>query len=307
MAGSTRREDLFRKRVRAFSREMERIPKGDIAALHRTRVASRRLRELLPLVGLDRGEAVKMARRLRRVTKRLGRVRDLDVLMLTVRELARKRGYPSMALREVDAAVAAERSSARVRLATKLPLEKLKRLARRLERAVGQSESKRERGAARDGAPDSKQPWLWALDARSIRRATNLKSSIDAAGALYVPEQLHNVRIALKKLRYAEELRTEARGRQASDVAILKGAQDLLGRLHDLEVLIARARDVQSLLSCSHLMSWHQLGLLVRVLEEDCRRLHGKYLRHRAQLVAIAARIAGTSAAPGAMPARAAR
>jgi hypothetical protein len=53
---------------------------------------------------------------------------------------------------------------------------------------------------------------------------------------------------------------------------------------------------VQSVLSASHLMAWHQLGLLVSALEEDARRLHGKYLRHRARLVAIADRIAGRTA-----------
>lgn len=296
MAKSSQRGDVFRKRVGAFSRDIERIHNGDVAALHRTRVASRRLRELLPLVGLDRDEVAKLARRLRRVTRRLGTVRELDVLMLAVRELAGKRGYPPMALREVDVAVAAARSFARVRLETKLPVAKLRRLVRRLERAVGQSQSKRERGSARGGESDSKQPWLWALDARSIRRATKLKSSIDATSALYVPEQLHQVRIDLKKLRYTEELRAEARGRGKTDVAALKAAQDILGRLHDREVLIARARDVQSVLSVSHLMAWHQLGLLVSALDQDCRRLHGKYLRRRAHLVAIAVRAAGMTA-----------
>jgi CHAD domain-containing protein len=296
MRKSPQREGVFRKRVRAFSRDMERIHKGDVAALHRTRVASRRLRELLPLLGLDREEVSKIARRLRRLTRQLGIVRELDVLMLTVRELTAKRGYPTIALREVEAAVAAARSSARARLATKLPPSKLRRLVRRLERAVSQSQSTRERRAARGGVIGSKHPWLWALDARSIRRAAKLKSSLDATGALYLPEQLHQVRIALKKLRYTEELRAEARGRRNPDVATLKAAQDLLGRLHDREVLIGRAREVQSLLSASHLMAWHQMGLLVSALDEDCRRLHGKYIRRRAQLVAFAVRAAGTTA-----------
>ena len=76
---------------------------------------------------------------------------------------------------------------------------------------------------------------------------------------------------------------------------MLRVAQNLLGRLHDLEVLIARVRDVQSQLSASHLMAWHQLRVLVRTLEGDCRRLHGRYMRDRTKLLAIAARIAGRS------------
>jgi hypothetical protein len=70
-------------------------------------------------------------------------------------------------------------------------------------------------------------------------------------------------------------------------------AQNLFGRLHDLEVLLERVRDVPSLLSASHQMAWHQLGVLVPTLESDCRRLHGRYMRDRTKLLAIAVRIAG--------------
>src|SRR5262245_40206134 len=93
-------EAIFRKRARAFSRDMEGIHDGDAAALHRTRVASRRLRELLPILGLEREESRKLSRRLKKVTRRLGTVRELDVHALLVRELSGTRGYPPMALHE---------------------------------------------------------------------------------------------------------------------------------------------------------------------------------------------------------------
>jgi len=291
------RDAIFGKLVRAFSRDMERIHDGDAAALHRTRVASRRLRELLPILGLARDQVRKLSRRLTKVTRRLGTVRELDVHALLVRELSGNRGYPPMALRELATSIAAAQSSARARLATKLPLAKLKRLARRLERAIGQRDAKHEHDARAERF-NAKHSWLWALDARSVRRATHLMASIGATSALYVPEQLHEIRIALKKLRYAEELRAEAGGRPSPDLATLKTAQDLLGRLHDLELLVARAREAQALMSASHLMACHQLGLLVRVLEENCRRLHGRHMRQRAQLVAIATRIAGMTVKP---------
>jgi CHAD domain-containing protein len=286
------RDGVFRRRVRAFLRDLDRIHDGDAVVLHRTRVASRRLREVLPILGLDRDEARDLAHRLKRVTRRLGIVRELDVLTLVIRELHGKAHYPPIALREVGAAVAATRAAARERLATKLPPAKLKRLARQLQRAAKSVESPTQpRERLRVRGP--KQTWLWALDARSVSRATTLQSTIQLTSVLYVPEQLHEVRIAVKKLRYAEELRAEARHRPSRDVAVLRVAQNLLGRLHDLEVLIAQVRDVQSLLSASHQMAWHQLGVLVRRLEGDCRRLHGRYMRGRTKLVAIAARIAG--------------
>ena len=38
------------------------------------------------------------------------------------------------------------------------------------------------------------------------------RAALDDAGAVYLPERLHAVRIALKKLRYALEARAEASG-----------------------------------------------------------------------------------------------
>src|SRR5262245_22454870 len=110
MRRSTSREAIFGKHVRAFSRDMERIHDGDAVALHRTRVASRRLRELLPILGLEPDHARKLSRRLKKVTCRLGTVRELDVHALLVRELNGNRGYPPMALRELAISIAAVRS-----------------------------------------------------------------------------------------------------------------------------------------------------------------------------------------------------
>ena len=54
--------------------------------------------------------------------------------------------------------------------------------------------------------------WQWAVEARVARRAAALKHAIDEAGSVYLPERLHAVRIALKKLRYGLELWLEAAG-----------------------------------------------------------------------------------------------
>src|SRR5262249_24546841 len=101
MPRSTGREAIFQKCLSSFVREMDCIHDGDVAALHRTRVASRRLRELLPILGLERDRTRKLSRRLKKVTRRLGTVRELDVHALLVRELTSNRGYPPMALREL--------------------------------------------------------------------------------------------------------------------------------------------------------------------------------------------------------------
>ena len=62
-----------------------------------------------------------------------------------------------------------------------------------------------------------------------------------------VSAHLHRVRIAVKKLRYAAELVAETTGeRIAVDIAVLRSVQGLLGGLHDLEVLLVRARTAQA-------------------------------------------------------------
>jgi CHAD domain-containing protein len=231
----------FRKRLDAFTRELAGVEESNVEALHHTRVASRRLRELLPLLELDRDVTRKLSRRLRKVTKGLGTVRELDVLKLLIQELAEDGRYTPTALRQLAAAVAQERAGARERLSAKLPTARLERLARTLERvserlASGDSESgqRRTKGASR--------AWLWGLEARVSLRGACVRAAIEAVGGVYAPERLHGVRIAVKKLRYAAELVAEAtRKRIGADIAVLKAAQDLLGRLHDLEVLLVRA------------------------------------------------------------------
>jgi CHAD domain-containing protein len=145
----------------------------------------------------------------------------------------------------------------------------------------------------RRDATARRRAWLWALEARLARRATQVRAAIEAAGTMYVPEHLHRVRIAVKKLRYAGELVAETtRRRIAVDIAALKASQELLGRLHDLEVLLASARKAQGSLAPPDLTAWRHLGSLVHVAQDDCRQLHARYMRDRTELMAVANRMA---------------
>ena len=188
-------------------------------------------------------------------------------------------------------AVAHEREAAHERLEIKLSTAKLKRLARKLERVADQLDSVDSK-PGRLGVNRPKRVWQWALEARIAQRAERLRSAIDAAGALYAPEHLHRVRIALKKLRYAIELLNEnRRERSLPDLGPLKRAQDMLGRLHDLEVLLARSRAAQARLSPPNLTAWRESARFVRAVEDECRRLHAGYMRDRSELIAIADRV----------------
>ena len=283
---------LFRKRVKALTKHSGRVDEGDVDAVHRTRVTTRRLRELLPVLGLDSAAVEKLGRRLKKTTKQLGKLRELDVLLQMAHELSQDARYSSTALKQVATTVENDRLAARDRLSAKLSFEKIERLARRLKRAVKKRESHGGRAQARAGGS---RAWVWALEARAVRRATDVRRAIGTAGTVYVPERLHDVRIAVKKLRYAMEVAAEVRSRPGgSDVSVLKAAQDSLGRLHDLEVLIERARDAQVTLSPTSITAWRELDALIQALEDDCRAIHAHYVQGRSKLIAIADHVYNT-------------
>src|SRR5262245_34134020 len=111
----------FRKQVKAFRRELPAIERGSVEALHSARIASRRLRELLPLLDVRPQTRRKLMRRLRQLTRRFGAVRELDVLAMLVSDLQRNRRYAPRALLKVRAAVAESQEAARTELKIRFP------------------------------------------------------------------------------------------------------------------------------------------------------------------------------------------
>jgi CHAD domain-containing protein len=285
MAAFRRRIDLLETRLRRFIRMLPGVNAGDVRAVHRTRVASRRLREVLPVLQLDAPTADRLMRRLRKLTRRLGRVRELDVLHLLIDELHESRRYPSRALDRIKDEVAVARKEASTDLANREIGEELRKLSRKLERRLGDLNDMPETTA-------DCRALRWAIDARVTRRAAALKAAIGAAGNVYLPERLHAVRIAVKKLRYGVELATEAAGASNSaDLRMLKRSQDLLGRTHDLQILIDRVRQVQGSLTPPDVIAWRELDAVVAGLETSCRRLHARYVRDRGALLALCDRL----------------
>jgi CHAD domain-containing protein len=287
MPATRHRYDLLRKRLDAFTRMLPDIEKGDVRALHRTRVASRRLRELLPILQLDSDLARKLGKRLRRVTDGLGSVRELDVLTMLLDELHESGRHGQGGLSRVATAVVRERNAARKRLRAKLPVAELRRAANKLETVAQDLQA----DAASTGRRE--MAWRWAIDARITSRAEGLAATIRDAGAMYLAERLHAVRIALKKLRYAVELGVEAAGGRANgDLKTLKQAQEILGRLHDRQVLIDRVRQIQAT-AAADARTERELEGIIDALENECRRLHARYVRDHAALAGLSARVGG--------------
>jgi CHAD domain-containing protein len=272
------------RRVRALERELPAALDDNVDALHRSRVASRRLREILPVLGLDRAEggmpaAETLGKRIRRVTRALGSVRELDVALGILDEV--ERAYPELA--EV---VAAAR-----------PAVEEDRRARREEMARGVDEIEAQSLSVELSSLDEhvgQEPAATRaalLRRRLGRRLDRLDAAIEAAGALYAFDRLHMVRIAVKKLRYVLELIHEF-GRVATrrPIARLKQFQDLLGRQHDLEVAAGYVRR----LSCSGKGRFaSDVERVLGVLERETRELHAQYLGRVGLLVDVIAQCRG--------------
>jgi CHAD domain-containing protein len=180
----------------------------------------------------------------------------------------------------------------------KMPGRELHRIAAKLEKLLATLTTK-ETSVTPRGRTMTARSWQWVLEARVARRASALADAMREAGAMYLSERLHAVRIAVKKLRYALELSTDVAGHKTTpDLTHLRRTQQVLGRLHDLQVLIDRTRETQASLTPPDLAAWRELDRLVVSLEEDCRRLHGRYMHDSPSLEAICGRLGASRTQP---------
>jgi CHAD domain-containing protein len=273
---------LLQRLARALQRHLPAAAAGQDRGVHQARVTSRRLREAVPVLatGLKGSKAGKANRKIRRLTRALGTVRELDVTLALLDELARSPDVSRTAVEDVRARVVAERGSRR-----KVMLERLERVdAGKLGRRLGSV------GAALNAAPG--EPWRKALCARLLTRSRRLALAMDAAGQMYAPERLHDVRIAAKKLRYGLELAADSGLKQAAPhLRTIKRAQTMLGKLHDLQVLQAYVADVQAAPPSGRPQSRAALDSLARHIEDRCRHLHGRYVASAPALRAVTAAI----------------
>lgn len=276
MDGSTRSDRLMRRRLSVLEKNMPAAVGGDVAALHQARVASRRIREVLPLVA---DPARKLRRQVRSITRALGPVRELDVALEVIDELERSEAVPRQAVARLRQAVRSERERLYDDMRRRVGDSDLAKLRKR---ALAATHGKGSHGRLSD--PQR----LERAQQRAGRRGERLRAAMENAAGMYLPDRLHEVRIAVKRLRYALELVRELSGSRATArVRALKRAQDLLGRMHDLEVLIARTRGLQGGSNAPNLKVSGELDRIVRRLETECRQLHGRYMGARQLLLAI--------------------
>jgi CHAD domain-containing protein len=287
MNTSTFCDRLWRKRLNALSAVWPDFVGGRIDGLHKTRVASRRIREALPVVGATASPAKvkKLNRKMRELTRYLGPIRELDVELGLLEDESKTEAVVSdRALELVRREVAARRQMLRHELAENAPVADLKKLLKKLERIgnANGTEAKNERHGKK--AARSEEAWRGVLAARLLRRAKTLGASLDQAGPLYVPERIHGVRISTKKLRYALEIAHEAgEARAGALVKVLKKRQARLGRLHDLQALLKHVREAEASPVVGSRVN--DLTAYADSLERECRQLHAEFVEHRADLI----------------------
>ncbi len=272
---------IVRSRLDALIRDVPAVRKGSAGALHRTRVASRRMREALPFLDLEFAtlDLGRVRRTTRGLTRVLGDVRELDVALTMLDELSTTGPERQRVIERVRASIRHRRDrrvQAMLRDLRKLEPERL--VAELFARQTA------------DDSSDETGAWRIRLTTRLTRRSQRVRESIGNAGVIFVPERLHAVRISLKKLRYGLELAHETGLASTSVLAKrLKIEQERLGRLHDLEVLsglIVRVRE-----EAPPGATADELDTVVDELGVEARRLHGQFVAGRDDLMTICARI----------------
>jgi CHAD domain-containing protein len=278
MKRSNPSELIIRQRLAALSRTLPGARKGDVQAVHQARVATRRLREALPLVARGRtGKSLKKS--VRKLTRVLGPVRELDVALMNLDQLRTSGDMSEAAIARLRQLITEERQRLGAEMVRRISHYNLPKFQKKAVEAA-------RRGPVPAGVRDPRR--IAAAFARAARRAEGLRAAMENAAGIYLPDRLHEVRIAVKKLRYALEIAQDLSGSRATArIGKLKRVQDLLGRMHDLEMLIARTRAVQSRAGAPNLELSADLDRLVRRLENDCRRLHVRYMNERKALRGI--------------------
>src|SRR5829696_723483 len=124
-------EVLIRQRLGALTRALPAACRGDVASIHQARVATRRVREALPLVATG-AAGRKLERIVRRLTRSLGPVRELDVALLMLDELAAAPDVPRAGISRLRQVVQDERRRLHADLAQAVDrcnIEKLRKKA----------------------------------------------------------------------------------------------------------------------------------------------------------------------------------
>ncbi|MFB9310179.1 CHAD domain-containing protein [Agromyces hippuratus] len=238
--------------LRAIAARLDEIEPAAVAdepdAVHRLRTNVRRLRSVIAVYGslFDASEVDAVRRRYRELGRRLGAVRDLEVRLLVaegaLRDAAASADSDPVVLAPVMARlIAAATASHQLAHQDFVEHEARPGASRRradLDELLTDAPATRLAGAAAG-------PVLGALLAREARRAVIRASGVDATSTL---AQLHSVRRAGRRLRYAAEALSDSPDTtfdapMGSLAAAGQGVQDVIGDHRDELLFASYLRD----------------------------------------------------------------
>ena len=268
----------LRRNAAACAAESRQARRGGTGAVHRLRVASRRLRAAVPLAAKPAGIAtVDVLRELRRMTRAFGVVRELDVARELLAAFAARDPWAASALASVDDHCAALRKRALETARKRLSHDEALLLRSHVD-ALADRVLARNRG----------RETTLTLLADVGRRARDVSVAMDHAGTVYGLESLHRVRIASKKLRYTLELAGGVLGpaSERTAVRVLKRLQARLGAIHDMQVAQQHLRTVASAPDTG-IAFGADLARVDQEMEIQCRRLHAQMVRRKPEVEGI--------------------
>jgi CHAD domain-containing protein len=210
----------------AFARLVRNLSKlsshPEPESVHRARTCSRRVESLLALAPKHDGNTKKLLKSLRRLRKKAGRVRDLDVQIAALQGLR-----------------ISQAPAGKSQLLYELVQDRARGLGK-LEKSFDKETTSELRKRVRRAEKELSIP----ADIDPVAEALRLFSEVGSNGGALSEKKLHQYRIAGKRARYLAEL--AGKNEQAQTVVDqLKRMQDVIGDWHDWLELSARAEKLQ--------------------------------------------------------------
>ena len=205
----------------------------DSEALHRMRVASRRIRAVTGIfAGALPPELVELREEWRWIGNALGEVRDLDVQIGGLAEEDAANGGTDLG--PLRAELEAAREHARAELLAALDSPRYAALSGRMTELL--------RG---DAGTEGATPAILAVPSLLRRARRRLRRTVRGLGAGAPAREYHRARIRAKRVRYATECVAGLYGEPARElIEALKDVQDVLGRSQDAAIAITRLQSI---------------------------------------------------------------
>lgn len=262
---------LFQRLSRAIHRLSERpLPEN----VHHFRTTVRRIETLLDTLVEEPGRSQrKLLKRLARLRRRAGKVRDLDVQMAALRSL--KLGGEANRKARLMRRLTEERAVQERKLLASFDEDTLRSIRKRLLRVseglpqVSTGESADATGHTAGNAPFD-----------PVELALNRFAQVSREHGAPSESTLHEYRMACKRIRYIAEMAgKDPRAKQV--IAHLKAMQDAIGSWHDWDVLTRRAEklfegeETPPIVSALRNVTHAKLSEALRVSSESKRELLG--------------------------------